>query len=99
MLANAKLTKMLMVAAVAALAFQPAGAQNDKAKAAPGATAKVAAAAEPTASDTLDRAKILRTMADALGMVRWSDVGAGKIRLPGVDVVNRMEIWGSGTGL
>ena len=37
----------------------PSGIDTGKAKAAPGATAKVAAAAEPTASDTLDRAKIL----------------------------------------
>jgi hypothetical protein len=99
MLANAKLTKMLMVAAVAALAFQPAGAQNDKAKAGPGATAKVAAAADakPTASDTLDRAKILRAMADALGMVRWSDIGAGNVHLPAIDVINTIEFRGSGT--
>jgi hypothetical protein len=48
-------------------------------------------------SDMPDRVKILRAAADALGMVRWSDVGAEKIRLPGIDVVNTMEIWGSGT--
>ena len=29
-----------------------------------------------------DRAKLLRAAADALGMVRWSDIGAGTARLP-----------------
>jgi len=49
-----------------------------------------------TSGDALDRAKTLRGAADALGMVRWSDIGAGGSHLPGVDVVNTMEIWGSG---
>lgn len=44
-----------------------------------------------------DRAKVLRAAADALGMVRWSDIGAGTTRLPGIDVVNTMEIEGNGT--
>ena len=43
-----------------------------------------------------DRAKALRTAADALGMVRWSDIG-GAVRLPGIDIVNTMEFQGSGT--
>jgi hypothetical protein len=30
-------------------------------------------------------------------MARWSDIGAGTTRLPGIDVVNTMELWGSGT--
>ena len=30
-------------------------------------------------------------------MVRWSDIGAGTTRLPGIDVVNTMELDGSGT--
>jgi hypothetical protein len=30
-------------------------------------------------------------------MVRWSDIGAGPVRLPAVDVVNTVELWGSGT--
>ena len=63
-----------MIAAVAVLTIQPAGAQS-----------------------TLDRAKVLRVAADALGMVRWSDIGAGATRLPPIDVVNTMEFQGSGT--
>ena len=49
------------------------------------------------AQSTLERAKVLRAAADALGMVRWSDIGAGATRLPAIDVVNTMEFQGSGT--
>ena len=48
-------------------------------------------------SDRLDRVKVLRAAADALGMVRWADIGNGATRLPGIDVVNTMEFQGSGT--
>ncbi len=44
-----------------------------------------------------DRAKVLRAVADALGMVRWSDIGSTTTRLPGIDIVNTMEFQGSGT--
>lgn len=44
-----------------------------------------------------ERTKVLRAAADALGMVRWSDIGAGTTRLPAIDVVNTMEFVGSGT--
>lgn len=44
-----------------------------------------------------DRTTVLRAAADALGMVRWSDIGAGTTRLPGIDVVNTMEFWANGT--
>jgi len=44
-----------------------------------------------------DRAKVLRAAADALGMVRWSDIGGANTRLPGIDIVNTMELVGSGT--
>lgn len=44
-----------------------------------------------------ERGKVLRAAADALGMVRWSDIGAGTTRLPGIDVVNTMELQGAGT--
>jgi hypothetical protein len=50
-----------------------------------------------TGSDALDRAKVLRAAADALGMVRWADIGSGATKLPGIDVVNTMEFRGSGT--
>ena len=49
------------------------------------------------AQGTPDRTKIIRAAADALGMVRWSDIGAGTTRLPAIDVVNTMEFQGSGT--
>lgn len=40
---------------------------------------------------------MLRAAADALGMIRWSDIGAGKTLLPGIDAVNTIEFWGDGT--
>lgn len=49
------------------------------------------------AQSTVDRAKVLRAAADALGMPRWADIGAGATRLPPIDVVNTMEFHGSGT--
>lgn len=59
----------------------------------------VAALAVPSvgAQSTMDRAKVIRAAADALGMVRWSDIGSATTRLPGIDVVNTMEFRGSGT--
>jgi len=80
-----------MIAAAAAFVGHSAVAQNGT-KAAAGTEAKTAAA-----GDTMDRAKVLRAAADALGMVRWSDIGAGATRLPGIDVVTTMEIFASGT--
>jgi hypothetical protein len=71
---KAPIARTVVVAAIAALAMQSAGAQV-----AP------------------DRAAVLRAAADALGMVRWSDIGADTTRLPGIDVVNTMEFQGSGT--
>lgn len=44
-----------------------------------------------------DRVKVLRAAADALGMARFSDIGAGTTRLPAIDVVNTMEFEASGT--
>src|SRR5947207_11037149 len=63
------------------------------------AIAAVAALAVPSAGaqDTPDRAKVLRAAADALGMLRWADIGAGATRLSPIDVVNTMEFQGSGT--
>src|SRR5262245_32492979 len=46
---------------------------------------------------TSDRTKVLRAAADALGMVRWSDIGNGN--LPGIDVINTMEFGGTGPGI
>lgn len=72
-----------MIAIAAAFVCHSAAAQNE---------AKTAAAGETT-----DRAKVLRAAADALGMLRWSDIGAGATRLPAIDVVTTMEIFASGT--
>src|SRR5947209_14079482 len=80
-----------MIAAAAAFVCRTAVAQNEG-KTGSGAEAKSAAAGE-----TMDRAKVLRAAADALGMVRWSDIGAGATRLPGIDIVNTMEVFASGT--
>ncbi|MBI4888427.1 MAG: hypothetical protein HY824_15130 [Acidobacteria bacterium] len=44
-----------------------------------------------------DRARVLRAAADALGMVRWSDIGTNTTRLPGIDIVNTQELQASGT--
>lgn len=80
-----------LMAAAALFALHTARAQNAP-KSNSGADAKSA-----TASETMDRAKVLRAAADALGMIRWSDIGAGATKLPGIDVINTMEIFASGT--
>ena len=49
------------------------------------------------AQSPTDRVKVLRAAAYALGMIRFSDIGAGTTRLPAIDVVNTMEFEGSGT--
>ena len=87
---KATILRTLTIAAVAALAVQSAGAQGTQAPS--GTSARTA-----TGADTLDRARVLRAAADALGMVRWSDIGAGATRLPAIDVVNTMEFQASGT--
>ena len=79
-----------MIAAAAAFSGHIALAQNEG-KTGSGAEAK------PIAAGETDRGKVLRAAADALGMVRWSDIGAGATRLPGIDVVNTMEIVATGT--
>jgi hypothetical protein len=50
------------------------------------------------AQGAAERAKVLRAATEALGMARWSDIGANaNTRLPGIDIVNTMELQGSGT--
>lgn len=49
------------------------------------------------ASDALDSTGVLRAAANALGMLRWSDIGARTTRLPSIDVINTMEVVGTGT--
>jgi hypothetical protein len=48
-----------------------------------------------TGALTPDAAKVIKAAADAMGMPRTG--GPGGALLPEIDVVNRMEIWGSGT--
>src|SRR2546425_5304188 len=72
---KATILKTLVIAGVAALLIQSAGAQ----------------------SGALARTKVLRAAVDALGMARFSDIGAGATRLPAIDIVNTMEFVGSGT--
>jgi hypothetical protein len=66
--------RTFVIAAVATLVIQSAGAQT-----------------------ALDRARVLRAAADALGIPRFADIGAGTTRLPPIDVVNTMEFQGTGT--
>ena len=49
------------------------------------------------AQSTVNRAEVLQAAAEALGMARWSDIGAGAVVLPGIDVVNTMEFQARGT--
>lgn len=88
--------RAVLAAALAAFVFQPARAQNGNSKASAAAkiapSAPAAGAAESNSSDV---AKTLKAAAEALGLARWSGVGGQ--RLPEVDVINTMEIWGSGT--
>lgn len=99
MLTRAGMTKVavqrgLMIAALAGLPFLAARGQSNNSKASAGSkTAPVAD--DVTKSNASDVAKTLKTAAEALGLARWSGVGGQ--RLPEVDVINTMEIWGSGT--
>lgn len=63
-----------------------------------GAAAMVPLQAQsPTAPGAADRRKVLRAAADALGMVRFSDIGGANTRLPAIDIINTMEFVASGT--
>ena len=57
--------------------------------------AALAAQLADAQSGAPDRVKVLRAAADALGMVRWADIGNGGTLLPGIDVVNTMEFQGT----
>jgi hypothetical protein len=88
--------RAVLIAALAALVFQSARGQSNSSKATAGAkTATAGATDNPAGSNPADAAKTLKTAAEALGLARWSGVGGQ--RLPEVDVINTMEIWGSGT--
>src|SRR5258708_34605711 len=90
-------TKVLLIVAFAALAFHCSHAQTYSANADAGAKAAAAgtSAAAVGPSNASDVAKTLKAAAEAVGLARWSGVGGQ--RLPEVDVINTMEIWGSGT--
>jgi len=89
-------TRVLMIAALAALAFQTAAAQSNYAKASDSAKNKTAGTVDAAAGpNTPDLAKTLQAAAEAVGLARWSGVGGQ--RLPEVDVINTMEIWATGT--
>jgi hypothetical protein len=49
------------------------------------------------AQNAPDRTKVLHAAAYALGMARWSDIGGANTRLPAIDIINTMELAGSGT--
>ena len=49
------------------------------------------------AQDSTDRETVLRAAAEALGMLRYSDIGARTTRLPPIDVINTMEFEAGGT--
>jgi hypothetical protein len=89
-------TRALLIAALAAIAFQTVGGQSNNTKATAGAKNMSARPANgATGPDTSDVAKTLKAAAEAVGLARWSGVGGE--RLPEVDVISTMEIWGSGT--
>jgi len=91
------LARALLIAALASMALQTAGGQGDSKATASAKTmaARPGNAASAAAPDTPDVAKTLKAAAEAVGLARWSGVGGE--RLPEVDVVNTMEMWGSGT--
>ena len=75
-----KIILRISMVAAAALLCHSAVAQN-QGKTGSGAEAQTAASGA------------LRSAADALGMLRWSDIGAGASHLPAIDVVTTMEIF------
>jgi hypothetical protein len=88
--------RVVMITALAALVFQSARGQSNNSKAIAGAKTTTAGAADnATGSNNSEAAKTLKAAAEAVGLARWSGVGGQ--RLPEVDVINTMEIWGSGT--
>ena len=101
MLTRTGLTRLLVksgliIAALVGLSFLAAGGQSNNFKSSAGAKIASAEAADDTAkSNSPEVSKTLKTAAEAVGLARWSGVGGQ--RLPEVDVINTMEIWGAGT--
>jgi hypothetical protein len=88
--------RALMLTALAAFVFQTARGQSNTSKASAGAkTATPGIADDSTKTSAPDVAKTLKAVAEAVGLARWSGVGGQ--HLPEVDVINTMEMWGTGT--
>ena len=88
--------KALAIAALAAFVFQTARGQSNYSKASASAKNNSASTADDAdKSNPSEVANTLKAAAEAVGLARWSGVGGQ--RLPEVDVINTMEIWGSGT--
>jgi hypothetical protein len=88
--------RALMLTALAALVFQNAGGQSNTSQASAGAkTTTPGVADDSTKTNTPDVATTLKAAAEAVGLARWSGVGGQ--HLPEVDVINTMEMWGTGT--
>jgi hypothetical protein len=88
--------RVVLIAALAALVFQSARGQSNNSKTSAGAKSATAGAVDnASGSNSSEVAKTLKAAAEAVGLARWSGVGGQ--RLPEVDVINTMEIWGSGT--
>ena len=93
--ARALAKQWMMIAPLAALAFQTAGGQNNSKTNAGAKTMSAEAADSAVGSNRSEVARTLKAAAEAVGLARWSGVGGQ--HLPEVDVINTMEIWGSGT--
>ena len=88
--------RALMIAALAALVFQAAGGQSNNSKASAGTkTSTPGVADDATRGSASEVPKTLKAAAEAVGLARWSGVGGQ--HLPEVDVINTMEMWGTGT--
>jgi hypothetical protein len=91
----ARMMKMLIVAALVALAFQTAGAGEDKSKEAAGARTTARAGLAPKQADTPAARTALEGAANALHMLRPQKLADG--RAPLLDLTNTMEFWAGGT--
>src|ERR1700733_14013717 len=77
-----RILRASILIAIAAFAFQGIGAQDGHSETA-------------AKSNLSDAERTLKAAADAMGMPRNGAEGGGA--LPEIDVVNRMQFWGSGT--
>lgn len=92
---RAPATWVLAIVALAGFGFCSANGQSSAARGSSDAKSAVSNGLDKATQANPELAKTLKTAAEAVGLARWSGVGGQ--RLPEVDVVNTMEIWGSGT--